>query len=223
VLAASPATGQASAAHPRPGHGLVIHEPGGVVIHYFAHPVGPLPLNQARTTNVYLVCPTYYNVACLGATEVEGAVGLVGALVSIVCSIFVNCPQVWRTIVKGSGKHTGLVTFEDEGTYETASADALHDCVGASPNAADQGDRAYLSSPGRCTGVTYQSWKYQEGSKPIYRFVNRFAELAYGRTDVLAQLSKRNGADLYAKTATQLPSGAYAHWSIFVAGTCSPC
>jgi hypothetical protein len=78
VLASSPATGQASVAHhPRPAHGPVIHEQGGVVIHYFAHPVGPLPMNQVRTgAEVYLVCPTDHNVTCLGATDVEGAVGL---------------------------------------------------------------------------------------------------------------------------------------------------
>lgn len=72
--------------------------------------------------------------------------------------------------------------------------------------------------------MTYQSWKYQQdGSQPIYRFVSRFAELTYGRTDVLALLSKRDGAYLYAKTATQLPSGAYTHWGIILVGHCSPC
>ena len=40
---------------------------------------------------------------------------------------------------------------------------------------------------------------------------------------MLAQLSTRNGAFLYAKTATQLPTGAYAHWSIYAVGTCNPC
>ena len=100
----------------------------------------------------------------------------------------------------------------------------LHDCIGAAPNASDGNDRAYLSHPSRCFGVSYQSWKYQQdGSKPIYRFVNRFAELAYGRTDVLTMLSKRDGAYLYAKAATALPSGAYAHWSIYAVGTCNPC
>jgi hypothetical protein len=50
VLAASPATGQASAAHPRPAHGPVIHERGGVVIHYFAHPVPRHATNITRLT-----------------------------------------------------------------------------------------------------------------------------------------------------------------------------
>jgi len=31
--------------------------------------------------------------------------------------------------------------------------------------AADLNDRAYLSKPSRCFGVSYQSWKYQQDGR----------------------------------------------------------
>jgi len=234
ALLASAPPAQA-AHHPRPAPGPVVHEPGGVTIHYYAHPVGPVPMNATSAdgysltgSEVYLVCPSYLNTHCAGFLDtLIGAGGLVIGIIGVLCEAkVIDCPGIWKKISKGTGRHTGLVTFENEGEYGgvvNPNYD-LHDCIGAAPNASDGNDRAYLSHPSRCFGVSYQSWKYQQdGSKPIYRFVNRFAELTYGRTDVLTLLSKRDGAFLYAKTATALPSGAYAHWSIYAVGTCNPC
>lgn len=224
LLAALPGTAGAMAAHhPHPAWGPVIHEQGGVVIHYFAHPGPAQPMNApASGSEVYLVCLYSDKGECLSGSDVHAAIDLVAAAVTIVCSIFVNCPQVWRKIVKGSGKHTGLVTFQDEGTYHTTNNTARHMCVGASPGPAGQHDRAYLSRPSRCFGVLYQSWRYeQEGNKPAYDLVNRYASSVLHLIDVLAQVSTGNGAYVYAKPDSQ--PGLWTTYAIYAVGTCNPC
>jgi len=203
----------------------VVHEQDGVVIRYYAHPLPPVPINSNLSgSEVYLV--GLYNakghVLGFSADPVQ-TIELVGAVVGIICA-FVNCPGTWRKVTKGTGKHTGFVTMENEGAYGSTQNSARQDCVGAAPTSSDGSDRAYLSKPSRCFGVSYQSWKYQqEGTQPAYDLSDEFARLAYGRTDLLTQLSLRDGAFEYAKTATQEPPGAWTTWAFYPVGTCNPC
>jgi hypothetical protein len=209
-VALAPAPGApAAAAH---------HHHQGPVIHYLAHPVGPVPIPTVNNNKVYLICLSNAHTHCAGFNT-DATIVVVGTLILVACQ-FVNCPQIFKVIVKGKGKHT-KITAEDEGSYHHDNTNFVHACLGANPTASDGNDQVYFSTPQACFGPLQQSWKLRsEPGKYRYHLLNEQAEHEH-RVYAMANLNLRNGAYFYVKPNTQ--PGLWTTWSFYEVGHCHPC
>lgn len=198
-----------------------VPSPQAPVIHYLAHPVGPLPAPTTNSNKVYLLCLTSAPTHC-AALDSADTIIVVTALITTICQ-FVDCPELLRTITgSGSDQDKGTVTFQVEGAYHSANTNFLHDCLGANPTTSDQHDNVYFSVPSRCFGVLQESWKYTRDSGSGFRYdlLNRQAEHLH-RVYAMANLNLRQGAFLYVKPNIQ--PGLWTTWGLYQVGTCGPC
>ena len=204
MLGITPAGAPAAVADPRPAHAPVIE--------YLPHPV-QVPVTDNSTNALYLLCLANARSYCAGFDTIT-TIGLVLASIDTVC-IFVNCPEVWRKIRKGSGKHT-KVTLQVEMAYSGTTDPHRHDCIGANPTPSDGNNGVYLSRPSQCFGHNQTSWLVVPEPHGSFELWNEQG-LSYGQDFRLFNIKPKVGYHFYVVPASQ---PGYTKYVLDKLGTC---
>ena len=175
-------------------------------------------MNPDKTTAnaLYLVCDYNANTHCLAFSSVD-AISIALGTISVICAIFVNCPDVWRRIKKGSGKHT-FWTLQNEMAYSGSANPWVHYCMGANPTPGDTNNGVYFARPSQCFGHAQTSWLVVPSTGNSFLLFNAQA-LSYGRNFRLINLNLRVGAYEYVVPDT-VPG--YTKYGLYQLGSLAP-
>jgi hypothetical protein len=214
VLALATTTLPASAAPAAPAHHWQVDRVLMIGGHRMRE-VGPLSISQAERAAArsstgtaslidIVVCDYNANEHCLGIGFNAHEVADTGwALLTILCTVFVNCPEQFKIIFKkgGGGGGDTAMTAQSEGVAGNPGAGPfVNYCPAANPTTSDGNDRVYWGSPGDCFGHSQTSWRIVPQKGNSFLMENMTARgFNPPRNFRIEDISLREGAYVYVK------------------------